>query len=84
VPVFDELEFHPRFEEHQRDGGRRVVTEAEAIEAWYGRRTIVRNRKRRGRYLLLGTAWGRDIVVVLLQTRKPHVWQAYTAWDTDP
>lgn len=84
MPEFVELVFHPRFEEHQAEAGRRVVTEEEALEAWYGRRRIVRNRKKaNGPYLMLGrTMNGRDITMVLLTTPRPAVWCGYTAWDT--
>ena len=84
VPRFDVLVFHPRFEDHQAEAGRRVVTTEEALAAWQGPRTIVRNRRRRkGSYLMIGsTGAGRDITVVLLATAEPSTWLAYTAWDT--
>lgn len=82
---FSELEFHPDFEDHQAAAGRRVVTESEAEEAWYGVRAFVPNRRTRSGapYLMIGaTAGGRRITVVLLRTRRRGVWRAYTAWDT--
>lgn len=84
MPIFDTLVFHPTFEDHQAKAGRRVVTEAEAEQAWYGTREFVRNKKSgRGPYLMVGiTGGGRDITVVLLTTRIPTVWCGYTAWDT--
>lgn len=84
MPDFDVLTFHPRFEEHQAEAGRRVVTEEEALEAWYGRRQVVRNKKSAtGTYLMLGrTDAGRSVTVVLVGTSAPGVWQGYTAWDT--
>src|SRR5690348_8210647 len=83
-PPFDEITFHARFEDHQAEAGRRVVTRLEAEDAWYGRRRIVPNRKsRRGPYLMIGTtSAARGITVVLLPTRDLGVWQGYTAWDT--
>ena len=84
MPRFDLLAFHPRFEEHQSEAGRRVVTAVEALDAWYGKRTMIRDRKgRRGPYLMLGsTSGGRDITVVVLTTAEEGTWLAYTAWDT--
>jgi len=84
VPRFDWIEFHGRFEEHQAEAGRRIVSRAEAEEAWYGRRQFVRNRRHAtGPYLLIGrTAAGRRITVVLVRTDEPETWLAYTAWDT--
>lgn len=84
MPVFDELIFHETFEEHQSAADRAVVSRLEALEAWDGDRTLVRNKRRqRGQYLLLGyTLAGRGITVVLLETRTVGTWLAYTAWDT--
>ena len=84
MPKFEILEFHPRYEEHQARAGRRVVTEPETEEAWYGERRIVRNKRTgKGPFLMLGrTDGGRNITVVLLTTKRQSVWCAYTAWDT--
>jgi hypothetical protein len=84
VPRFDFLTFHPAFEDHQHEAGRPVITMEEALDAWYGERLVVRNRKgRRGPYLMIGsTGSGRDITVVLLATAEEGTWLAYTAWDT--
>jgi hypothetical protein len=84
LPRFDDLYFHPNFESHQAEKGRRIVTPKEAEEAWFGKRTIVPNRKgQAGPYLLLGrTVGGRDITVVLLRTDQDGTWLGYTAWDT--
>lgn len=84
MPRFDELECDPNFEEHQAQTGCRVVTCDEAEEAWYGRRSIVPNRRgRTAPYLLIGTTGaGRDVTVVLLPTDEDGKWVAYTAWDT--
>ena len=84
MPRFDDLVFHPRFEDHQAEAGRPPVTIGEALEAWYGERSVVRNRKRRrAPYLVLGSAsGGRDITVVILPTAQDGTWLAYTAWDT--
>jgi hypothetical protein len=84
VPRFDDLDCHPRFEQHQADAGRRVVSCEEAIEAWYGRRQIVRNRRdAAGPYLMVGKTYaGRPITVVLQSAQRRGSWVAYTAWDT--
>lgn len=84
MPRFDVLVFHPSFEDHQSEAGRRVVTMEEALDAWYGSRAIVPNRRgRRGPYLMVGsTVEGRDITVVLLATAEKGAWLADTAWDT--
>jgi hypothetical protein len=84
VPSFDVLVFHPGFEDHQAEAGRRIVTAEEALEAWYGSRMVVRNRKhRRAPYLVIGSTDGdRHITVVVLATAEPGTWLAYTAWDT--
>ena len=86
MPTFDDLVFHPSFEDHQLAAGRRVVTAEEAYDAWYGERTFVRNRRRRAAtYLMLGrTSGGREVTVVVLGTTAPDTWVAYTAWDTKP
>jgi hypothetical protein len=82
VPEFDWLAFHPRFEDHQEDAGRRVVTCDEAEEAWWGERKIARNRTRgRAPYLMIGmTREPRKITVVLFGTDLDDTWLAYTAW----
>jgi hypothetical protein len=85
VPSFDDLIFHSRFEAHQAEAERPIVSEGEAEEVWYRKRRIVRNKKSgRGPYLMIGrTEAGRGITVVLLTTDDPGVWCAYTAWDTE-
>jgi hypothetical protein len=82
MPNFDWLAFHPRFEDHQAESGRRVVTCDEAEEAWWGEREIVPNRKgARAPYLMLGTTREpRDITVVLFGTDLDDTWLAYTGW----
>lgn len=81
VPRFDFLDFHPRFEQHQADAGRRVITQEEVEQIWYGERQFVRNKRRKGSYLLRGlTAAGRPITVVVRSMHDPEWWEAYTAW----
>ena len=84
MPTFEHLDCHDNFENHQAGAGRPVIDCEEAIEAWYGRRLIVRNRKTGvAPYLFLGrTLSGRRITVVILATDDPLSWLAYTAWDT--
>lgn len=86
MPTFDDLICDNAFEPHQAIAGRRVVTCDEAMEAWYGARRIVPNRRRRrGPFLMLGrTLAGRDVTVVLLPSADAGTWVAYTAWDTKP
>jgi len=81
MPRFDDRRFHPYFEDHQAAAGRRVVTEDEADEVWFGdQRTFIRNRKRAGSYLMRGlTRGGRHITVVCLVTAD-GAWELYTAW----
>jgi len=55
VPRFDYLLFHDRFEDHQAEAGRRIVTAFEVDEIWYGTRRFVRNVKRSGSYLMTGS-----------------------------
>jgi hypothetical protein len=76
--------FHPNFEDHQAEAGRRIVSCEEAEEAWWGVRRIVQNRKgQKAAYLMLGTtSEPRDITVVLFGTDLDDTWLAYTAWDT--
>lgn len=84
MPHFDWLVFHPNFEDHQGEADRRIVTCEEAEEAWWGARTIVRNRKgQKAPYLMLGTtSEPREVTVVLFGTDLDDTWLAYTAWDT--
>lgn len=84
VKLFDELECHPNFEGHQAEARRKVVSCDEAMDAWFGVRQIVRNRKdKAGPYLMIGRTRGnRPITVVLLPTKVEGLWTAYTAWDT--
>jgi hypothetical protein len=35
VPHFDWLAFHPNFEDHQAEAGRRIVTRDEVEDAWW-------------------------------------------------
>ena len=82
MPNFDELVFHLDFESHQAGRDRRIVSEPEAEEAWYGERKIVRNRKRRAaQYLVIGkTDAGVPVTIAIQRTNEPGVWLAYTAW----
>jgi hypothetical protein len=83
MPRFDDLEFHPNFEQHQVDAGRRLVTPAEVEAVWYGIRTFVRSRRPHRSYLMKGlTSAGRQITVVVRPTRESDTWQIYSAWDT--
>jgi hypothetical protein len=84
VPTFEELRCHPNFEDHQVAAGRRVVTCDEALDAWYGQRRVVPNRRGHpAPYLMLGrTSSSRRITVVILPTSEEGLWTAYTAWDT--
>lgn len=83
MPRFDYLEFHPNFEQHQVDAGRRVVTRDEVEDLWYGKRSFVRSRRPHRSYLMKGlTSAGRQITVVARPTRDLDTWQIYTAWDT--
>lgn len=81
---FDDLVFHPNFEDHQSQAGRAIVSEEEVWDVWLGDHAVVRNRKhRRGAYLMVGlTDTGRPVTVVLRRWRPTGTWQAYTAWDT--
>lgn len=73
MPRFDFLLFHDRFEDHQAEAGRRIVTAFEVDEIWYGTRRFVRNVKRSGSYLMTGsTLAGRPVTVVILSTGDPE------------
>lgn len=83
MPRFDFILFHERFEDHQAEADRRIVSESEVDEIWYGNRQFVRNLRRSGSYLMVGaTSAGRAVTVVVLSTNDPESWLAYTAWDT--
>ena len=78
---FDYRVFHENFEDHQAASGRRVVSEDEVDEVWWGTRRFTRNHRRPGTFLMEGlTTAGRPITVVVLATSDPLTWLIYTAW----